>query len=278
MTDDFIDAWIAEADARRHEIKSRTRWLVWGLTSGVLPADHPTLPPRITAGRPHATRGSSSADARESGETFGPGAGDPEALAPLWQTVRARLTPQVRDAAFRAWLAGVELYAIVPAPSHSRSAVAYLAGAQWRPTTLDWADIQAAYGQAIEQALSEVYGYSVRVAYADTPDDLPAGVERGVWAAHGGAAGGTSDSGQQLWSMALADLQRRLPQDEFETWLRETRLIALEDDQAIVGTSNIFVREKVQHTYVSLIDEALTRLIGRRIGAHAVIDAASQVS
>jgi ABC-type uncharacterized transport system YnjBCD ATPase subunit len=45
MTEDYIRAWIAEADAREDELDDRRKWLRWGIKSGKLPAAHKQLPP-----------------------------------------------------------------------------------------------------------------------------------------------------------------------------------------------------------------------------------------
>ncbi len=43
MTEAYVRAWIAEADARGTDVYRRSSWLRWGLLSGHLPHEHPAL-------------------------------------------------------------------------------------------------------------------------------------------------------------------------------------------------------------------------------------------
>lgn len=52
MTEDYLHAWIAEADARAAELTNRVGWLTWGMRSGHWPEAHPQLRPRRLAHRP----------------------------------------------------------------------------------------------------------------------------------------------------------------------------------------------------------------------------------
>lgn len=278
MTEAFIQSWIAEADARQDQIKSRQRWLVWGLTSGALPQDHPTLPPRAPE-QPRLGRQSgfhvAPAQPTPSFERLPGFAPQPEQV---WQIVCARLQGHVTDDLCRQWLVGSTLHAIAPAPGDPRLMVAYLGVAQGGTdgglTDQLWPTVQRRYGSVIEQALGEVCGYPMRVEYADRLERRPNSVE------HGGqgpatAVGSLVHQRRPLWPAVLADLQQRLAPGEFETWLKETCLVDLEDDQAIVGTSNIFVREKIEHSYAALIGDALMAVVGRPVAVQVVIEAAA---
>ncbi|HEX6293003.1 MAG TPA: DnaA N-terminal domain-containing protein [Herpetosiphonaceae bacterium] len=46
ITEEYIRAWIMEADHRASGIKTRPGWLRWGILSGYWPHEHPQLPPR----------------------------------------------------------------------------------------------------------------------------------------------------------------------------------------------------------------------------------------
>lgn len=76
---------------------------------------------------------------------------------------------------------------------------------------------------------------------------------------------------KQIWQAALGDLQLQLPRSEFDTWLKETTLIDLEDNQAIVGTSNIFAREKLEGRYVNPIRTTLHAILGYPVQVQVVI-------
>ncbi|HEX6287915.1 MAG TPA: DnaA N-terminal domain-containing protein [Herpetosiphonaceae bacterium] len=174
ITQEQIEAWIAEADVRRAEIKDRAAWLAWGIRSGHLPQDHPKLP------RGPQRAGVSGA------QTLAPG------LCACGRYTGGGLCPACA----------------VPA-------------ADQQP--------QAAGSKQAEQP-------------------------------------------QQVWHVALDSLRKHLPYSEFETWIRETSLVQLEDQQAIVGTPNIFARDKLQESYAPLIADTLHTLLGFPVQVAVVLD------
>jgi hypothetical protein len=88
------------------------------------------------------------------------------------------------------------------------------------------------------------------------------------------ATSGDLPSSQSLdiWQAALNDLRRYLPYSEFETWIKETSLIQLADQQAIVGTPNIFARDKVSEAYAPLIADTLQSILGSPVQVAVVLD------
>ncbi len=76
---------------------------------------------------------------------------------------------------------------------------------------------------------------------------------------------------RQIWQAALGDLQLQLPRTEFDTWIKETMLVDLEDNQAIVGTPNIFAREKLEGRYVAPIQDTLNTILGYPVQVQVVI-------
>ena len=76
---------------------------------------------------------------------------------------------------------------------------------------------------------------------------------------------------KQIWQAALGDLQVQMPRNEFDTWIKPTALIAVEDSLAIVGTPNIFVRQELEGRYISPITDTLTRRLGYPVQVQVVI-------
>lgn len=151
-TESYITAWIAEADTRADVIKDRVGWLIWGLRSGCLPADHP-----------HLQRHS-------------------------------------------------------PAPAGQRAG---------------------------NQALG---------APAVRPIEHPAAM------AH-----------RRTWEAVVSTLKDRMPLAEFDTWITDTALIDLADGNAIIGTPNVFAREKLQGAFGGLIAEELHTVLGYPVIVQIVI-------
>lgn len=76
---------------------------------------------------------------------------------------------------------------------------------------------------------------------------------------------------KQIWQAALGELQVRTPRNEFDTWIKETSLVAIEDSLAYVGTPNIFVRQELEGRYLSPITDTLTAILGYQIEVQFVI-------
>ncbi|HEY0601522.1 MAG TPA: chromosomal replication initiator protein DnaA [Herpetosiphonaceae bacterium] len=81
---------------------------------------------------------------------------------------------------------------------------------------------------------------------------------------------------KQIWQAALGDLQLQLPRSEFDTWIKETTLVDLADNQAIIGTPNIFAREKLEGRYVNPIRDALHTILGYPVQIQVVIGNAGE--
>jgi hypothetical protein len=79
--------------------------------------------------------------------------------------------------------------------------------------------------------------------------------------------GQLSDSGQ-IWQAVLRDLQLRIPQTEFLTWLESSVLLDLDDQSdrvhAVIGVANTFARDRVIGTYLSLLEETLATVLQKR--------------
>jgi len=76
---------------------------------------------------------------------------------------------------------------------------------------------------------------------------------------------------KQIWQAALGDLQLQLSPREFETWLKSTSLLALENDQAIIGTPNIFVRQELEGRYGAPLQATLHNILGYPVEVQVVI-------
>jgi hypothetical protein len=59
------------------------------------------------------------------------------------------------------------------------------------------------------------------------------------------------------WQQALHTIERQLPANEFATWIQPALLVDYLPDQAVVATSHVFGRDKLQSEYRQLIAEAL---------------------
>ncbi|HEX6290244.1 MAG TPA: DnaA N-terminal domain-containing protein [Herpetosiphonaceae bacterium] len=77
---------------------------------------------------------------------------------------------------------------------------------------------------------------------------------------------------QQLWSTVQQRLSEHVPAQDYATWLHETALLDLASGEAIVGTPNIFARDKVAATYAPLIAQTLQQQTRQPIRVQVVLE------
>jgi chromosomal replication initiator protein len=70
---------------------------------------------------------------------------------------------------------------------------------------------------------------------------------------------------KQLWQATLDDLQGNLSRANFETWLRNTQVVAFEDDCATIGAPNTFAVEQLRNKFAVPIQKTLSLIAGRPI-------------
>ncbi len=76
----------------------------------------------------------------------------------------------------------------------------------------------------------------------------------------------------EAWQQVLGALEREVPRDQFNTWLKPTVLLAIDGDVAVVATPNIFVRQEVEAHYQALLETALRQVLDRHLTVLVVID------
>jgi len=73
------------------------------------------------------------------------------------------------------------------------------------------------------------------------------------------------------WQQALDLLKLQLPPDIYVTWIQSNTLLLVEDQVAVVGVPNIFVRQEVELHYSKQIAAVLSELYGRPLEVELVI-------
>jgi len=67
---------------------------------------------------------------------------------------------------------------------------------------------------------------------------------------------------KQVWRAALGELQVSLSPANFETWLKETALVEVDDNRFTVAVPNGFAKDWLETRYRSLISQTLARVVG----------------
>lgn len=62
-----------------------------------------------------------------------------------------------------------------------------------------------------------------------------------------------------LWQAVLGEIELSLSRGNFVTWFKNTRLLQHSDEAAIIGVSNIFVKQQLERKYTDLIMETLRK-------------------
>lgn len=74
-----------------------------------------------------------------------------------------------------------------------------------------------------------------------------------------------------IWNAALGQLQMEMPREAFDTWVRDSVLLAFEDGEYIVGIANVFARDWLEDRLTSKVKTVLTGLTGRSSAVKFVV-------
>jgi chromosomal replication initiator protein len=80
---------------------------------------------------------------------------------------------------------------------------------------------------------------------------------------------------KQVWRAALGELQVSLSPANFETWLRDTALVEVDDNRFRISVPNGFAKDWLETRYRSLISQTLARIVGYSVQVEFVVGAAA---
>jgi len=81
---------------------------------------------------------------------------------------------------------------------------------------------------------------------------------------------------KQVWRAALGELQVSLSPANFETWLRDTHLVEVDDQRFRIAVPNGFAKDWLDTRYRSLISQTLARVVGYSVQVEFVVAAAGE--
>src|SRR5687767_3218451 len=76
---------------------------------------------------------------------------------------------------------------------------------------------------------------------------------------------------KQVWRAALGELQVSLSPANFETWLRDTQLVDVDDQRFRIAVPNGFAKDWLETRYRSLISQTLARIVGYSVQVEFVV-------
>jgi chromosomal replication initiator protein len=78
---------------------------------------------------------------------------------------------------------------------------------------------------------------------------------------------------RHIWRAALGELQVALSPANFETWLRHTSLVDVDDTRFRIAVPNGFAKDWLETRYRSLISQTLARIVGYSVAVEFVVRA-----
>ena len=81
---------------------------------------------------------------------------------------------------------------------------------------------------------------------------------------------------KQVWRAALGELQVSLSPANFETWLRDTQLIDVDDQRFRIAVPNGFAKDWLETRYRSLISQTLARVVGYSVQVEFVVQGVTE--
>ena len=76
---------------------------------------------------------------------------------------------------------------------------------------------------------------------------------------------------QQAWQAALGQLEMEMPKASFDTWVRNTQLLTVEDSTFKIGVHNAYARDWLENRLSSTVERVLTGLMGAQYGVQFVV-------
>ena len=83
---------------------------------------------------------------------------------------------------------------------------------------------------------------------------------------------------KQVWRAALGELQVSLSPANFETWLRDTLLVDVDDNHFKIAVPNGFAKDWLETRYRSLISQTLARIVGYSVQVEFVVRPARETA
>ncbi len=75
----------------------------------------------------------------------------------------------------------------------------------------------------------------------------------------------------QVWQSVLGQLQMEMPKAAFDTWVRDTQVVGLEDDTLVVGVQNAYARDWLESRLRSTVRRKLVGLMARPVDVRFVV-------
>src|SRR5690625_4899588 len=75
----------------------------------------------------------------------------------------------------------------------------------------------------------------------------------------------------ELWQAALEKIESQISRPSFETWLKNTQAVALNDDILTINVLNEFAKDWLEGRYTKLIQEVLFEITGSHLNVQFIL-------
>lgn len=76
---------------------------------------------------------------------------------------------------------------------------------------------------------------------------------------------------EQAWQAATGQLQMEMPKASFDTWVRDTTLLAYEDGAFVIGVKNAYARDWLANRLASTVTRLLSGIMSRTVSVRFVV-------
>ena len=76
---------------------------------------------------------------------------------------------------------------------------------------------------------------------------------------------------QEAWQSALGQLQLEMSKASFDTWVRDTRVISLQNGEFLIGASNAYARDWLESRLTSTVSRLLTGILNEPVKVQFVV-------
>jgi hypothetical protein len=71
------------------------------------------------------------------------------------------------------------------------------------------------------------------------------------------------DQAQTLWGVALAQLQRQMTKQTFDTWLKQTEVRDYHESEFVIDAKSVFAKDWLENRLLKTIEAVLTSVVGK---------------
>lgn len=148
--------------------------------------------------------------------------------------------------------------------SNSRSSTSHGAAVS---TPVDTSGINSAYGSSVASSEEDEFSHNNFEARQGQPQESSSARERGMQedTALLQASALPAVDAEAIWQAARSQLALQMPSATYDTWMRDTRVVAYEDGEFIIGIPNAYVRDWLENRLRTKIKKTLSALLGRSV-------------